>query len=243
MSQSAGATPLDLSSRELARAIDRVNCGVFARSPEGTIVYANERLHDWLGYEADELVGLPVSELVPEEVRDLIAIEMKAVEQGDERARLNVLIRKDGTTFPVIALPHPITDDDGVYEGSVILFIDLGTVQTAKPLGMQPPNDVRGTLARIALELQSISLATDLPADAGLPLHHPDLSDLSPREREVLTQLVSGYRVPSIAERLHISQHTVRNHLKSIYRKAGVQGQADLIQWVRSLSEGQPAGR
>jgi DNA-binding CsgD family transcriptional regulator len=42
--------------------------------------------------------------------------------------------------------------------------------------------------------------------------------------------------VPQIAEALHISQNTVRNHLKSIFQKIGVSSQAALIRKVRSLS-------
>lgn len=230
-------TPLHLTNRELARAIDRINCGVITRDPSGTVVYANDRLHRWLGYERGELAGRPVHVLVPEDLRDLLAQEMESIEQGDERARLNVLRRKDGTTFPVIVLPHPMRDEHGVYEGSIVIFVDLGTVQTAKPMGVSPPGDVRSTLGRIALELQSITLSAEFAAAAAqIPLQHPDLAELSPREIEVLAQLVGGFRIPSIAQRLYISQHTVRNHLKSIYRKAGVQGQDELIQWVHSLS-------
>lgn len=230
-------TRLGLSGLELARAIDRVHCGVYSRDVSGRIVYANERLHEWLGYELGRLVGRRVTELVPSEVRDLVAIEMDAVEQGDERARLNVLMRQDGTAFPVIVLPHPIFGDDDSYEGSIVVLVELATVQAAKPVAMAAQTEVRSTLARIALELQSISLTTGLQAPGQVPLHHPDLSGLSPREREVLGQLMGGYRVPAIAEQLEISQHTVRNHLKSIYRKAGVQSQAELIQWVRGLGE------
>ena len=77
--------------------------------------------------------------------------------------------------------------------------------------------------------------SAELPGGAQIPLNHPDLAELSPREVEVLGKLAGGSRVPSIATELHISQHTVRNHLKSIYRKAGVQGQSELIEWVRAL--------
>jgi DNA-binding CsgD family transcriptional regulator len=52
---------------------------------------------------------------------------------------------------------------------------------------------------------------------------------------EILTQILSAHRVPQIAESLHISQHTVRNHLKSIFEKVGVKSQAALIRKVRSL--------
>jgi DNA-binding CsgD family transcriptional regulator len=54
---------------------------------------------------------------------------------------------------------------------------------------------------------------------------------------EILTQLLSAHRVPQIAQALHISPHTVRNHLKSIFGKVGVSSQASLIRKVRSLSE------
>lgn len=228
-------TPLHLSTRELARAVDRLNLGVMARDADAVIVYANERLQHWLGYERDELVGRRVTLLVPDDLRELLEQELASIEGGDERARFNVLRRRDGTTFPVIVLPHPEFAADGRYLGSITLFIDLATVQTAKPVGMLPQGDARATLGRIALELQSISLAADLPASAQLPFQHPGLAELSPREKEVLAQLMAGYRVPAIAEHLHISQHTVRNHLKSIYRKAGVQGQAELVHWVHSL--------
>ncbi len=230
-------TPLHLSSRELAQAVDRINCGVLARDPSATIVYANDRLHRWLGYEREALVGRKVWSLVPDDVRELLQTELESIERGDERARLNVLRRVDGTTFPVIVLPHPEFDDEGEYIGSITLFVDLGTVQTAKPLGQLPQGDVRSTLGRIALELQSITLTAGLEVAAALPLDHPRLSELSPREAEVLSELMGGSRVPAIAQRLHISQHTVRNHLKAIYRKAEVPGQAELIEWVRSLSE------
>ena len=62
---------------------------------------------------------------------------------------------------------------------------------------------------------------------------------LSTRETEVLSLLLSGQRVPSIAGQLHISPHTVRNHLKSMFRKLEVSTQAELIERVRSLSGAQ----
>lgn len=42
---------------------------------------------------------------------------------------------------------------------------------------------------------------------------------LTPREREVIQLLLQGHSTPAIAERMGISQHTVRDHLKRLYRK------------------------
>jgi DNA-binding NarL/FixJ family response regulator len=63
------------------------------------------------------------------------------------------------------------------------------------------------------------------PAFAGLP------GDLSVREWEVLALLANGLTTRQIAKRLFISVYTVRNHLKSMYRKLQIHSQSELIDW------------
>lgn len=48
------------------------------------------------------------------------------------------------------------------------------------------------------------------------------VNELSPREVEVLTELVKGDSKKEIAEKLHISERTLYNHIASIYEKFGV---------------------
>jgi hypothetical protein len=43
--------------------------------------------------------------------------------------------------------------------------------------------------------------------------------------------------VPAIATEFHISQQTVRNHLKSIYRQLSVGNQSELIEHIRNLDD------
>jgi DNA-binding CsgD family transcriptional regulator len=50
----------------------------------------------------------------------------------------------------------------------------------------------------------------------------PARSELSRREQEVLHFVLDGKRVGTIASALFLSENTVRNHLKRIYRKLGV---------------------
>lgn len=62
----------------------------------------------------------------------------------------------------------------------------------------------------------------------------PDkLASLSPRETEVLRHLLEGYRVNTIARKLFISQHTVRNHLKKIFAKLEVRSQTELLEKLK----------
>lgn len=59
------------------------------------------------------------------------------------------------------------------------------------------------------------------------------LDGLSPREREIVMAVLSGKRVSAVARTLDISPHTVRNHLKSIFRKLGVHSQVELLGRLR----------
>lgn len=55
------------------------------------------------------------------------------------------------------------------------------------------------------------------------------LSALSEREREVLLALARGYTYGETAELLHISPHTVGDHVKKIYSKLAVRSRAEAV--------------
>ena len=56
-----------------------------------------------------------------------------------------------------------------------------------------------------------------------------ELAPLSTREREIALAVAKGASTDEIAMEKFISPHTVRNHLKSIFRKLGVHSRADLL--------------
>lgn len=157
------------------------------------------------------------------------------MEQGDLRARITVLKRKDGTTFPVVLVPSKVINPNDGGERYAVVFVDLGAVQTAKQAGYRAGDDLGAAIERIARELQLLGISASALPSQPIPLDHPDLQQLSPREREILLHIGTGHRVPGIAKRLFISGHTVRNHLKAIYRKLGVESQHELVEWLKRL--------
>ena len=53
--------------------------------------------------------------------------------------------------------------------------------------------------------------------------------DLTPREKEVLEAMCDGKSKRGIAEALHISEHTVNQHAKALYRKLEVHSKSEAV--------------
>lgn len=63
-------------------------------------------------------------------------------------------------------------------------------------------------------------------------LNQKHFDSLSNREREVLTKIVLGIKVNSIADELFISSHTVQQHKKNIKRKLHTSSSQDLMMYA-----------
>jgi len=59
--------------------------------------------------------------------------------------------------------------------------------------------------------------------------------ELTPREIEVLELLVEGYSTTAAAEKLFISVHTLRVHVKNMYRKLSVGNKVELMRRAREF--------
>jgi DNA-binding CsgD family transcriptional regulator len=87
-------------------------------------------------------------------------------------------------------------------------------------------------LRRIGAEVEAAGILeklTAVPPSADVQ----KLQDLTTRQWEVVTLLLHGKRVPTIARELFISQSTVRNHLSAIFKKFGVHSQPELLESLR----------
>jgi DNA-binding CsgD family transcriptional regulator len=96
--------------------------------------------------------------------------------------------------------------------------------------------ELERSLGRIAVEIESTALApSDLTASDDDEATVAKLAGLTARQRQIVTMLMGGARVPSIAAALFVSRSTVRNHLASVYTAFGVHSQSELIDALRPV--------
>ena len=60
---------------------------------------------------------------------------------------------------------------------------------------------------------------------------------LTPREKEIFNLLITNNNTKEIAERLKISEKTVRNHISNVMQKLGVKGRASAVIELLKLQE------
>ncbi|EKE74974.1 LuxR C-terminal-related transcriptional regulator [Gallaecimonas xiamenensis] len=72
------------------------------------------------------------------------------------------------------------------------------------------------------------ALTASLLRDLRKPPTEPSPVGLSPRERQIVALVAQGMSTGRLADQLHISEKTVRNHLSSIYDKLQVADRVEL---------------
>ena len=58
------------------------------------------------------------------------------------------------------------------------------------------------------------------------------MDTLSPREKQIVDALLAGCTNKEIAQRLGVSDQTIKNQLTTLYRKVGVSGRLELVVWA-----------
>lgn len=100
-----------------------------------------------------------------------------------------------------------------------------------------PPPASREGRRTAELEHHLMKIAAEVEASGVLrhfvalpdPSRVPELQRLSARQWEIMSRLLQGDRVPTIARELFVSPSTVRNHLSAIFKRFGVHSQTELL--------------
>ena len=139
----------------------------------------------------------------------------------------------DGRGWDIIRIlkKHP-----DIVIAAVTVMDDRESVETTLAAGVDgylikdaEPELLHYRIARLMAGEPSLSPAIARMMLARFRPDHDHTDDpLTPREREVLSLVGRGLQAKEVAGQLSISSHTVRDHLKSIYRKLDVSSRAQV---------------
>jgi DNA-binding CsgD family transcriptional regulator len=192
----------------------------------------SSEVHPSLGYRVHEVVGTSfLALIVPEDIADvLMALAQASRHKEGVALRVGVLSADlVPVTCQLALLPLPpapscafalLTED---VEGGAV------DGRTVDDLISRLGRGIRGAMT--PQEVPPPPLRSDV-----------DLQHLSNRELDIVTRLVAGDRVASIAKQLFLSEGTIRNHLSAVFGKLGVGNQQELIDLLRPRRRPGPLG-
>ena len=186
-----------------------------------------------LGWDPEERRGVSlVSNVHPDDVPQLLlTIGTSSTERHSAGARLR-LHTSDGTWATLQLQVSPLCNHSP--PRLAVAMWPPSSVDRFDPTPAQPARLER-LLRQIALEVQTTGLLDE--TGTGAWANDPKLSDLSPRQWEVLSRLARGERVPHISQAMFLTESTVRNHVAAIFQKVGVHSQSELLAWLRQASD------
>ncbi|HWP99558.1 MAG TPA: LuxR C-terminal-related transcriptional regulator [Vicinamibacterales bacterium] len=119
----------------------------------------------------------------------------------------------------IYALTHAI--EDGVELGAARAHLrgTSGRWLTIHGFPLREPQDAASKTAIVIEPAKAAELAPIIV----------EAFDLSPREQQITQMVARGLSTAEIAQRLSLSQHTVRDYVKSIFDKVGVSSRGELV--------------
>ena len=138
---------------------------------------------------------------------------------------------RSGTSLDLLELHFPAT-----LPASLLAELEIAAVVASAAWRRRE----KGRIARLLSATPAIAerLAQEVPAARPSPLSPANPLGLTAAETRICALFRDGHPAHGMADHLKISESTLRTHLRSIYAKAGVAGQVDLVRLLLSPDPG-----
>ena len=127
----AGET-LAASEQRYRSIVETTADGIMIGDPDGTIVFANQRMADMLGYPVGELVGMAGTELIYPDWLPKVRENREALRRGDVLRGEFKLRRKDGGVLWTVFSSTPLHDQAGDHVGNLTMHTDISERRAAE---------------------------------------------------------------------------------------------------------------
>jgi PAS domain S-box-containing protein len=207
---SPGKVPNEALEQALARAGD----GAFAVGPDGRVAVWNRAAERILGWSATEVLGRPCCEVLS---------------GGDGHG--NSLCYQGCDVMGQVRLGEPVEHFEmkSRTKGGRAIWLDISILEAPATNGSRPVaihlfRDITAT--KKLLEIVQERMVPAAPSNGN------GASGLTKREIEILRLMAGGANTKVLAERLHVSPATVRNHAQNIFAKLDVHSRLEAVAWA-----------
>jgi len=232
----------------VTHAAEALDWAVGVQDGEGICHFASTRLLELMEKDASCLPA-PIAALVDPVSAEVLARELRKRRLG-VTTPYRVRLRSGGAVRELVLSPIPLFQGD-TFAGSIATLVEQARGEETALALARYREDMRTVMALgndIVAQLDELTrlehAVAHEPPGGERPLGRRQgwggsgrtpssreqcLALLTPKESEIATRLTAGVRVAGIAAGLGISVSTVRNHLKSIFRKLDVGSQLELV--------------
>jgi len=113
------------SEARYRRIVDTANEGIVVLDAESRFTFVNERIASMLGCPREEFIGRPVTDFLLEADLPDHDARIEKRRQGISESYERRFRRTDGTVIWALASGTPIFDEEGRFQGTVSMFIDI----------------------------------------------------------------------------------------------------------------------
>ncbi len=152
---------------------DNAPTGYHSLDTNGCFLQINQTHLDWLGCTREELIGRSFAEVLTEEGRAVFAVAFSAFkQQGSVRDIEFDLVRKDGSTFPVLINAIAIYDEQGTFVASRSTVFDNTERKRAEQVLRDSEETLRFANAELARALRiKDEFLANMSHELRTPLH------------------------------------------------------------------------
>lgn len=176
--------------------------------------------------------SLEAMRLLDEARPDIILLDIDLGGESGINAVPALIAKSNAKVLVLTGSRDPSLHDSAILAGA------MGVVEKGEPAetilkAIQKVHEGEIWLDRSATGRIFLELSRNKAAGAMNP-EQRKIASLTPRERQIVAEIGSDASASSrvIAERLHISEHTLRNHIASIYEKLDVSSRLELFAYA-----------
>ncbi len=213
-----------IQNEALEEALAHAGDGAFAVGQDGRVAVWNRAAERLLGWSAHEVLGRPCCEV-------LAGGASHGNSNGSSSGNGNGRCCDGCDVMGQVKLGEPVEHFEmkSRTKGGRAIWLDVSTLGAPATNGSRPVvvhlfRDVTAT--RKLLEIVQEHMVPAAPSNGN------GASGLTKRESEILQLMAAGANTKVLAERLHVSPATIRNHAQNIFAKLDVHSRLEAVAWA-----------